>query len=579
MPTQDINALIEQARETTIQERGDRQEVFAGRSTNVWGLEWMARANDLIAPWWSRYRDRQLREFWKKPDHLAGAIYTLTSKMSAVSHKVIPKDTSIKAHVEQAENLTMILVDSPEFGEGGWVNFFQKWTEELVTQDNGAFGEIIGFGDPTGPIIGRPLSIAHLDSFRCTRTGNSVWPVVYQDTDGKLYKLHSSRVIISSQMSSPIAEMYGVGVCGISRCLNVSQNLLDIAIFKQEKLGSRPMRELLITKGGLDPMDLVFAFQKAEEGATRAGLRRYAKVVIGGSATLPDADVEQIPLSELPDGFDEQSNTIFGMATIALALGMDARELFPAMQSGATRADALIQHLKQRGKGPGQIMQSIDQQLNSKYLPPHLKHVFDEQDDAEDRQSADIRLVRANRRVQDSTTMSIPQRVLREQMLTDGDVNYSQFERMELEDGRLADGTDVLALFYKKTGKVAEYLDIGVEDPLDIEQNDIEDVLAAIQDKKRDAMTDLVNSPSQAVKWEARQALSALMHLETRYVSPDVFAQPLDTIPTKPGAGVDPRARNIHPANMPPNAVAQQVVDAQNEANSGHPTDDKTTVE
>lgn len=575
MTPTDINALIEQSQSQTIQERADRRDVLGSR--NVWGVQWLATANDIIAPWWSTYRDKQLREFWKKPDHLSGAIYTMSSKMSAISHKVVAKDTSIKAHVEQAENMTIILSDTPEFGDG-WVAFFQKWVEDLTTQDNGAFGEIIGFGRTDGPIIGMPLTVAHLDSYRCTRTGNSEFPVVYQDTDGKLYKLHYSRVMISSQMSSPQAEMFGVGFCGVSRCLNVSQNLMDIAIYKQEKLGSRPMREVLITQGGLDPMDLVFAFEKAEENMSNMGLRRYSKVVVGGSATLPDADVKQIPLAELPEGFDEQTSTVFGMATIALALGMDARELFPAMQSGATRADALIQHLKQRGKGPGQIMQSADQQINTKYLPPHLKHEFDEQDDAEDRQSADIRLVRANRRVQDTTTMSISQRVLREQMLEDGDINFSQFLRMELDNGRLSDGTDVLALFMKKTGSALKYLDLGVENPLDIEGNDVTSMLKTIREKKNETYRDIVNSPSQTIQWEAREALSALTRLEQHYISPDVFSVPLNQIPTKPGIGVDPRARTMHPANEPPNAVSQQQTDAGNESTNGHVTDDKTTV-
>ena len=63
----------------------------------------------------------------------------------------------------------------------------------------------------------------------------------------------------------------------------------------------------------------------------------------------------------LPDGFDEQTSILYGMAAIALAFGVDARELFPAMSAGATRADALLQHLKQRGKGPGQILQMTEQ--------------------------------------------------------------------------------------------------------------------------------------------------------------------------------------------------------------------------
>ncbi len=38
---------------------------------------WLASANELIPPWWSKRRDIDLRKFWKRVDYLSGAIYTL----------------------------------------------------------------------------------------------------------------------------------------------------------------------------------------------------------------------------------------------------------------------------------------------------------------------------------------------------------------------------------------------------------------------------------------------------------------------------------------------------------------------
>ncbi len=86
-------------------------------------------------------------------------------------------------------------------------------------------------------------------------------------------------------------------------------------------------------------------------------MSRYSKIAVVGSASLPEASLTMTDLAGLPDNFDERTSMELGMATIALAFGMDARELFPSLTSGSTRADALIQHLKQRGKGPGQIVQ------------------------------------------------------------------------------------------------------------------------------------------------------------------------------------------------------------------------------
>jgi len=520
---------------------------------SVFIVPYMAGIGNIIAPWWSTLRDRHLRDFWKKSDHLAGAVYTMTAKMTAIPNKVIAKDTSIKSHVEEAAVLTDALQGAVEFGNG-WNEYYGKVVEDLLTQDNGCFSEVIGGGDPSGPIIGRAVSVAHLDAWRCTRTGSAIYPVVYQDTSGKLYKLHYSRVMFTSQMTSPIADMFGVGYCAISRAISVAQTLIDILVFKQEKLGSRPLRELLITKGGLDPNDLQEAFFLAESRMDSEGLTRYAKIIIGGNATLPEASVEQIPLSQLPDGFDERTSIELGMATIALAFGVDARELFPAMSSGASRADALLQHLKQRGKGPGQILQVSEQLFNYKFLPAHLRFEFDFQDDAQDRQVAEIRKIRADRRVQDQASGAMNDRIMRETMFRDGDIDVSQFERLEMEDGRLQDGTPVVSLFYKKNSETSRYLDLGVADPLDIDSNNPEEMLKTIGEAKRETLKAMVNSGSLSSKSAANKSYYALVHLEKYYKNPEIYVD-FANIPAMPIGGnyVDPRTRNEDQTMPQPN--------------------------
>ena len=546
----EIDTAINEAQKLSFQDRAD-SEIMYGR--NIFPvLSGLASANHIIAPWWSNRRDVQLREFWKKPDHLAGATYAMESKMTAIPVQVVARDTSINKHVEQAKIYTELLNDSAEFGRG-WVIFYGKWIEDLLTQDNGAFAEVIGSGNPAGPIIGRAVSLAHLDSYRCQRTGNTEYPVLYLDTDGTRYKVHRTRVVEASQMTSPIAEMFGVGFCAVSRVINVSQNLLDILIYKQEKLGSRPLRELIITKGGLDPKDLQFAFRMAESEMDSFGLSRYSKIVIGGSATLPEGSVEQVPLSYLPDGFDEETSITLGMATIALGFGTDARELFPSKGGASTRADALVQHLKQRGKGPGQMLQVTEQQLNHKFLPPYLKMKFDFQDDAEDRQKAEIRTERAKRRVHDLETGAMTKRTLREQMVEDSDITQDQFERMEMLDGRLPDGTPVLSLFYSNSRDYKQYLDLGVADPLDIDGNDTEKMFTAIKEQRRELLSDMQNKQwGEPNKITARLALSALNLLEMRYRQPEFWLtwQDMEDKPApvnmeldEEGNYVDPRSR------------------------------------
>jgi hypothetical protein len=540
---QNFRDTVERSSELSIQ-----SHPRAGEQGGVFVVSWLAQAGMTVAPWWSKSRDRQLRQFWKKSDHLSGAMFTMTSKMTSIPFKIETRDMSSAKHERQAAEVSSRLLAGAEFGDG-WVTFYSKFIEDLLGQDNGAFAEIIGEGDPNGPLIGLPLTIAHLDSFRCTRTGDPIFPVVYEDLDGSKHRMHFTRVMYAAQMPSPIADMYGVGVSSVSRCINVAQTLIDILTFKQEKLGSRPHRSILIPQGGLDPRDVQEAFNLAESAMDSQGLSRYSKVVLAGSSTMTEADLKVVELSSLPDGFDEQTSITLGMATIALAFGVDARELFPAMSAGATRADALLQHLKERGKGPGQILQITEQLFNHKFLPSHLKLVFDFQDDAQDRQVAEIRNIRSTRIRQDIDTQIYGVRRARIKMLEDGDLSRADFEYLELEDGRLPDGTSVIGLFLSDHEPVKTLLDLDVSDPTDIAGNDKDAMLAAIRERLKALTSIKLSGKAYEYDLELYRAIVALSHLERAYVEflPEMPFSPFSIMPQMGPQAMDPRERFVDP--------------------------------
>ena len=502
---------IENARQSSVQTRAHAGENGSGMLTIVPAMFF---AGLYVPPWWSPARDSELRRFWKQSDHLAGTVYTMTAKMTAIPKKVVAVDATNRKHVAEAEMITEVLDYASEYGEG-WTRFYSAFVEDLLTQDNGAFAEVIGAGDPNGPLEGRPFSVSMLDASRCQRTGNPEYPVLYVDNSGRTHRLHYTRVMYASQMPSPNTDMHGVGFCAVSRSINVVQTLVDITVYKQEKLGSRPHQSILITQGGLDPGDVASAFQLAEQEMNNRGLSRYSKVVLTGSSTIMDANIREISLSSLPDGFDEYNSTVLGMAAIALAFGVDAREIFPMMTGSASRADALIQHIKQRGKGPGQILETTEQLFNQKFLPPYLKLVFDFQDDAQDRQAAEIKKIRQERYNYAITSGTMDVRTTREQMVEDGDLTRAQFERLELDDGRLPDGSLAILLFYSTDMK--ERLNIGVEDPMDVDGNNAAAVLQAIKGKRAEAMRELANAKNDETAWKARLTIAALDALKREY--------------------------------------------------------------
>lgn len=477
----------------------------------------LARVNDLIAPWWSKRRDAELRQFVKSSDHLSSALYNMCAKMTAIPVKVQARDKSIKTHVAMANAFTDIIINGSQFGEG-WAAFYSMFIDDLMSQDNGAFAEIIGPGDPSGPIEGYPISVAHLDASRCNRTGNPEYPVLYEDTSGKMYKLHYTRVLYASQMPSTQATMLGVGYSAVSRVLNATQNLIDISIYKQEKLGSRPQRQLLITGGGLDPEDIQVAVQMSERSMNNQGLSRFAKTIVAGNRNIPDPKIEAIDLAGVPDGFSEKESTILAMSVVAMGFGMDARELFPAMETGATKADAIVQHMKQRGKGPGQIIEMTEKLFDAKVLPPYLELVFDYQDDAQDRQIAEIRSIRSQARQRDLIGSITNQRIERQLMVENGEISQAQFEELELADGRLEDGLDIKVLFASDDKDYVSMLSGTTDANYETKMEDIQKLIMASKDvnlikKARKALAAIhekfVKPAEQEKMLEQRVALGA----------------------------------------------------------------------
>lgn len=461
------------------------------------GMLFMLGANaSAVPPWWSRQRDVYLREMIARSDHLAGALYNMSIKLRTIPLNIQARNESITWHKKLAQEYEHSLIHLSEFGQGFDMTF-SKWIDDYHTQDNGAFLEIIADGDRDGAIRGRVISIAHIDSANCTRTSNPIYPVIYTDPKtGSKYKLHYTRVVATSQRPSSISRMNNVGFCSVSSILNSAQNLIDIQMYKQERVGSRPAEAFIITGGGLDPEDVKMAMAIQESVDDNASLTKYSRAVIAGSRNIQDPKFAIHRLTELPEWFNERESTVLSMAIIAMGFGIDARELFPSIESGATKAEAIISHIKQRGRGPGHVLKTMEHILNSWVLPPFLVANFDYQDDTEDRASAEIRNVRAQARERDILNQITNTRIERQKMLHDGTITNSMFEDLELSDGRLPDGIDVIQLFNSNDKNYSEWLG-GVND-------------TNWEEAEKEISTFLINSRDEAKIIKARRALAAI---------------------------------------------------------------------
>jgi hypothetical protein len=193
--------------------------------------------------------------------------------------------------------------------------------------------------------------------------------------------------------------------------------------------------------------------------------------------------------------------------------------------------------LKAQTKGIGHLLAIAEQAIFAKVLPATLTAEFDYTDDAQDRQQAEIKKLRSDRHQIDLTAESVDKRTVREQMVSDEDLSQSQFEALELEDGRLDDGSPALQVFYDP--EYAAILNMGIPDPLDTEANDKKLILPIIADKRREIIMALGQLKNVRPRNQLMTALGALKALEEWYEG-EKEPPPPQLQPFQLGAGEQP---------------------------------------
>jgi hypothetical protein len=175
--------------------------------------------DSLLPPWWSENRDRALRAFVYRPnnDILIGAVSSMIKKFKSMNWKI---EGPLRVVNREQRVLT-----TAEFWQG-WSFWLGKVLFDYYTQDKGAFSELIGAGDPSGPINGPVLGIAHLDAQYCQLTGDIEFPVIFNNPKtNNAHRLHTTRVAHFVDMPSPAENMNNTGFCGVSRVIGSSEIL------------------------------------------------------------------------------------------------------------------------------------------------------------------------------------------------------------------------------------------------------------------------------------------------------------------------------------------------------------------
>lgn len=361
-----------------------------GAYTFTWNI---ASAADMITPWGRavQTRDRQLRDFWPTEPYLAGAMANVAFRNSVFNWE-------IRGPERVAQAVTDMLGAAIAGDSFGWVQFMQKYSQDLYTTDNGAFIELIRdepvdagsrFKGPLAPVIG----IAHLDSNQCQRTGNATYPVVYTDRQGARHKLAWYQVIPFADYPSAIEKMNGVGYCAVTRVLKMAQIARSIALYKDEKISGRQYKQIHFVSG-VSRQDIKDEMARGQEEANNSGMIRFIMPAILASLD-PEKPVSTatIDLASLPDGFDYDGEMKWYISCLALGFGVDYQEFAPLPGGNiGSSQQSMILHRKGSGKGPAVLMRSLsDAFRNYGVLPRNCQMRWNDKDEQEELEKQTVR--------------------------------------------------------------------------------------------------------------------------------------------------------------------------------------------
>jgi hypothetical protein len=334
-------------------------------------------------------RDKRLREFWPSEPLLAGAVPELALTNASYSWEIRHSSNAVEAAV------TDILKAALGRNEFGWIAYMQNIMEDLYTQDNGCFTELIRdpgqdagsrFKAENAPVLG----IAHLDAGACQRTGNPDFPVIYTDRDGKTHKLAWYEVIPMSNFPSAMERMNGVGYCSVTRVLRAAQIMRSIFLFKDEKISGRRFKSIHFVSG-VSRTELDDAKKRGREDADNEGSLRYIDPVILASLD-PEKPVSTatIDLASLPEGFDYDQEMRWYVTILALAMNTDYQTIAPLASGNlGSSSQSQILHRKSSGKSP--VRKLFEAFGNYGVLPRGCKIILQDQNEEEELEKQMIR--------------------------------------------------------------------------------------------------------------------------------------------------------------------------------------------
>lgn len=309
----------------------------------------------------------------------ASAVNTAISKQTALGF-TIEDDAESTQRIKSSQQ---IMVDF----DGSYSQGLARHLRDFLTTDNGAFIEIVRQSAVGGS---RVIGLRHLDSLRCYRTGDPQRPVVYVDRLGYHHLLRADDVIAMSDMPSSRIEMRGFGICAARRAFETILKMVAMETYVREKVsGSRNLAIHIVN--GITTAQLESSLISSENAQSGKGF-----VVYRGSTIIPmlkseSPSVVTIPLAEVPDGFDADSERKDAYLRYANALGVFVGEIQPLSSQGlGTGMQSAILSESAEGRGLAAYRKEFEHQITHRVLPEQTTFKFAVSDMKDRKEKADV---------------------------------------------------------------------------------------------------------------------------------------------------------------------------------------------
>lgn len=357
-------------------------------------LRWLQRAELEEPPYQtdSRLRDKWLQNFWRRESFMAGVINSVVLIDSN-------RGWTLTGGRNQVRKWTARLHDSA--GGMGWRYLIKRGSLSFWTTDlNAIFGvrreepwaTLTADGVTKGPM----LTLENVDPAKCRLYPSQAKAIELGGAEVETDLMYSDHALMPwdyfrvASMPSDQEEYRGLGFCALSRALNLAKLLYAVYEYDQEKFLAKAPRGLLLLHN-ITEAQWNTAMEAREARMSAKEREYYGSVeVLASDGGEYNPDAKLVALSQLPDGFDQQTMTHLLIAGYSVCFGRDFREFLPASEGSlGTGRETAEQANKANSKGGADFSLSFQERLQDE-LPPTVHFEFEERDEQGDLLQAQV---------------------------------------------------------------------------------------------------------------------------------------------------------------------------------------------